>query len=121
MRQRNAAGMSERLSGISEILLPDPPEGFRHIYQMYVIRVKEGQKKRDALMAYLNKKGIMAKVYFYPVHLSYFYRQKLGYTADLPATDMLSRQVLTLPMYPTLEPAEMDYIADSIKEFFPAR
>ena len=36
---------------------------------------------------------------------------------DLPISEKLSEEVLTLPMYPTLHKEEMDYIAKSISEF----
>jgi perosamine synthetase len=36
----------------------------------------------------------------------------------LPVTEEISRQVLTLPMYPSLTIEEMDYIAEEIKAFF---
>jgi dTDP-4-amino-4,6-dideoxygalactose transaminase len=87
---------------------------------MYTLKVK-GEEKRDALSAYLAEKGIMTKVYFPPVHLTHFYKNKLGYTCKLPVTEKMSRQVLTLPMYPTLTEDEINYIADSIAAFFSKR
>ena len=110
--------MSVRLSGITGIEVPHSPDSFFHVYQMYVIRVKAGQEKRDALLTYLSQKGIMSKVYFPPVHLTHFYRKTLGYNCDLPITEKISRQVLTLPMYPSLTENEIDYIADEMAAFF---
>ena len=118
MRRRNAEMMSAKLSKIPEIELPHSPDGFFHIYQMYTIKVKEGQGKRDALSAYLAEKGIMTKVYFPPVHFTHFYKNKLGYNCDLPVTDRLSGQVLTLPMYPSLTEEEINYITDEVAIFF---
>jgi len=118
MRRRNAERMSTRLSGIAEIEVPHSPDSFFHVYQMYVIRVKAGQEKRDALLTYLSQKGIMSKVYFHPVHLTRFYHNNLDYHWDLPVTEKISQQVLTLPMYPSLTENEIDYIADEIATFF---
>jgi len=118
MRRRNAKMLSARLSRIAEIEVPHPPDNFFHVYQMYTIRVNEGKEKRDALSAYLAKQGIMTKVYFHPVHQTHFYKNKLGYRCDLPITKSLSRQVLTLPMYPTLTEHEIDFIADQVATFF---
>ena len=117
-RRAVAARLSSRLSQVGEIELPHAPEGFFHVYQMYTIRVKQGQEKRDALLAHLGKRGIMAKVYFSPVHLTHFYRNSLGYACELPVTEKLSRQVLTLPMYPSLTDEEMDYMASGVIDFF---
>jgi perosamine synthetase len=118
MRKRNATRMSAKLSGIAGIEVPYSSGGILHVYQMYTIKVKEGQEKRDALSTYLAKQGIMAKVYFHPVHQTHFYKNKLGYKCDLPITESLSRQVLTLPMYPTLTEHEIDFIADQVATFF---
>jgi len=117
MRRKNAASMSTKLAKIAGIEVPCSSEGMLHAYQMYTIKVREGQDKRDALSAYLAQKGIMTKVYFHPVHLSHFYKDVLRYDCHLPITEELSKQVLTLPMYPTLSPDEIDYIADRIATF----
>ncbi|MBD3268616.1 MAG: DegT/DnrJ/EryC1/StrS family aminotransferase, partial [Candidatus Omnitrophica bacterium] len=69
--------------------------------------------------SYLGQKGIMTKVYFNPVHLTKFYRRQLGCKRGLlPITEDISEQVLTLPMYPGLSKAEMDYIAGTVLRFF---
>jgi perosamine synthetase len=118
MRKENAAKMSQKLSGIPGIEIPHHPENCRHVYQMYAIRVKKGQETRNALLAYLSKKGIMSKVYFHPVHRTHFYKNNLGYNCNLPITDKVSGQILTLPMYPSLTEDEICYITDEVAAFF---
>jgi perosamine synthetase len=71
-------------------------------------------------MKYLADKGIMTKVYFSPVHLTHFYKNELGYVSKLPVTEEISKQVLTLPMYPALTREEIDYIVEEKKRFFEA-
>ena len=118
MRRRNVEYLESKLSKISGIELQNPPKGYFHVYQMYTVRVKGGKDVRDALKEHLAKKGIMSKVYFDPVHLTSFYRRKFQCKkGDLPISEKLSEEVLTLPMYPTLHKEEMDYIAKSISEF----
>mgnify|MGYP000622020392 CR=1 FL=1 len=118
MRRRNAEMLSTKLSRIAEIGVPHPPDSFFHVYQMYTIRVREGKEKRDALSSYLAERGIMTKVYFSPLHFTHFYKNELRYACELPVTERLSQQVLTLPMYPTLSEDEIDYIVDTIAAFF---
>lgn len=118
MRRQKASKLSARLSRVKEIETPHPPDGFFHVYQMYTIRVKSGSADRDALLAYLAGKGIMSKVYFSPVHLTIFYRDKLKADCKLPVTEQLSREVLTLPLYPGLTEDETELIADNIANFF---
>lgn len=119
MRRRNAAYLTKKLNSLKEIILPEPPKGYFHLYQMYTIRVKKGKKIRDALKDYLNKKGIGAKIYFEPVHLTNFYKSLFKYKkGDLPVTEKISNQALTLPMYPTLTKKEMDFMIKEIQNFF---
>ena len=118
MRRGNAELLSAKLSRIAEIEVPRPLDSFFHVYQMYTIRVNKGKEERDALSAYLAKQGIMTKVYFHPVHQTHFFKNELGYKCDLPITENLSRQVLTLPMYPALTENEIDFIADQVAAFF---
>lgn len=118
MRRRNAVYMSERLSDISKAEPPNPPRGFFHVYQMYTVRVKGGGKARGGLKDYLAEKGVMTKVYFSPVHLTSFYKGKFGFKGgELPITERLSNQILTLPVYASLTKDEMNYIASGVSDF----
>jgi dTDP-4-amino-4,6-dideoxygalactose transaminase len=118
MRKENAAYMSQSLCRIRGIKTPDSPSGYNHVYQMYTIRL-ENSNIRDKLMRYLADSGIQTKVFFLPVHLTQFYRQKFGYEGgELPITEKVASEVLTLPMYPGLTHDEMDYIAQEIMNFF---
>ena len=118
MRRSNADYYTSKLSNVDKIELPTSPQDFFHVYQKYTIQAEE--KKRDELMNHLAKKGIFTKPYFgLPIHLTKFYKERFGYKkGDLPKTEKTSKKVLTLPMSPVLEKREIDYITDSIKEFF---
>jgi perosamine synthetase len=119
MRREKAAYMTRKLSPVKQITLPAAPDNFLHLYQMYTIRLRGEKRQRDDLMKYLNSNGIGTKVYFDPVHLTQFYREKFGYKGgELPVTEKISGQVLTLPMYPSLTREEMDYIAEKVVDFF---
>ena len=116
MRRDKAEYMTKKLSKNKEIILPSPPPDYFHVYQMYAIRINENL--RDDLMKYLSERGIMTKVYFPPVHLTHFYRTKFGYDrGELPITEEVSDQVLSLPLYPTLMEKEIDYIIEKIDNF----
>ena len=118
MRRRNAAYLSGKLSKVAEIEVPNAGEEFFQVYQMYTVKVRNGEKARDDLGNHLTEKGVMTKVYFSPVHLTYFYRAKFGFQeGDLPVTEKISKQVLTLPMYPSLTTDDMDYVADNVEDF----
>jgi len=118
LRREKAEYMTRGLSKTKGILTPKPLSKLRHVYQMYTIRVKDGAKTRDALQNHLSKKGITTKVYFPPAHLTEFYRTKFRFKGgELPVTESMANQVLTLPIYPTMTTDEMDYVITSVKEF----
>jgi len=119
MRRNNALNMNRKLSDIEGIIIPKAPDGFFHVYQMYTVRLKGVANLRDNLIRYLSKRGIMSKVYFHPVHLTEFYQREFCYRrGELPLTEEIASEVITVPMYPMLTEEEMDYIAEQIKDFF---
>jgi len=118
MRQENAKYISSRLSKLPQIKLPNVPQGFEHIYQMYTIRL-QNKGIRDKLHQHLTKKRIFSKVYFLPIHLTSYYQKKFKIEKNsLPVTNKISEQVLTLPMYPNMTIDEKNYLVESIIEFF---
>ena len=122
MRRENANYLTKGLSEIEEIETPKEPAGYFHVYQMYTVRVKGKEGIRDDLKEYLARHSITSRIYFEPVHLSLFYRRKFDYQdGELPLTERISREVLTLPMYPGLTRSEMDYMLEKVKGFFSRR
>lgn len=119
LRRKNANYLSAGLSSIDGIRVPEYPEGYFHVHQMYTIEVMDGAAVRDDLMRYLSANGIGTKVYFYPVHLTHFYKSQFGYRGgELPITERVSGQVLSLPMFPGLTDDEMDYVIETIRKYF---
>jgi perosamine synthetase len=119
MRRKKASRMTESLSKIEGIRIPDPPPHFFHVYQLYTIQTES--HIRNPLMHHLARKGIMTKVYFDPVHTTSFYRKQLNYTVDLPVTEKVSSQVVSLPIYPALQNTEIEYITSEIANFMVRR
>ena len=114
-RQEKAKYYDKKLSAIKSIKTPSYPKNHYHVYQMYTIQLND-EISRNTLQKNLTKAGIMTKVYFAPVHLTTFYKEKFNcQKGDLPITEEISKKVLTLPLYPTLTIKEMDYIIDTIK------
>lgn len=108
------AGLDRRL------VLPVAVADRRHVWNQYVIRVPDGQ--RDPLRQYLTACKIGTEIY-YPLGLHeqpcFAY---LGYQPhDLPETYRASREVLALPLFPELLPAEQEVVVEQIARFFGAR
>lgn len=116
MRREKAQYYDKKLSKINVIKTPKQIKNHYHVFQMYTVQLND-EKRRNSIQKDLSKVGIMTKVYFTPVHLTTFYKEKFGYRkGDLPITEEISKKVLTLPLYPRLKNSQMDYIIHSIKE-----
>ena len=114
-RRKNAQYLSAKLNKHSKIILPFNYKNHKSVFQLFSIRVTDNL--RDNLMTFLTKKGIMSKIFFEPVHLSQFYSKNINKKILLPTTEKISKQVLTLPMYPSLTKHDINFIGDSIDEF----
>lgn len=115
MRREKAKYYNKKLSKIKTITVPSCPKTYYHVYQMYTVQLDD-EVSRAQLQKKLTKAGIMTKVYFNPIHLTTFYRERYNYRkGDLPITEQISKKVLTLPLYPTLTIEEMKYIINKIK------
>lgn len=85
-------------------------------YHIFYI-VLADHETRDALLTYLNKRGIGAAFHYVPLHSSPMGR-KYGYTAEnLPVTEDLSARMLRLPLYPDLTEADQSRVAEALSLF----
>jgi dTDP-4-amino-4,6-dideoxygalactose transaminase len=73
--------------------------------------------RRDALIARLQERSVGSMCYYpVPLHVQEAFKN-LGYKmGDFPISERLSREVLSLPMYPELTEAQVEYVARSIEE-----
>jgi len=114
-RRRRAAYYDSTLKCLSgRIAVPKQPMDCLHVYQLYTVRVDANI--RSNLQTELSKRGIMTKVYFSPVHLSSFYRSLGHHKEELPVTERVGKEVLSLPMYVSLTNLEIDRIATCVCE-----
>ncbi len=98
----------------TEIIRPEIPDDGRHVFHCYVVRVP-GQG-RDAFRDALAADGIGTGIHYpVPIHLqeaAHF----LGYRkGDLPVTEKVAPEVVSLPMYPELTDAQVETVADAVK------
>jgi dTDP-4-amino-4,6-dideoxygalactose transaminase len=113
--RREKAHYYNKLLGSSQVRIPTEPEGCRHVYQIYSVRAKQ----RDKLSKDLAAAGVMSRVYFPPIHLTPFYRQKFGYKGgELSVTEKVSSEILALPIYPAMTRDEIDYVCKQVVESY---
>jgi dTDP-4-amino-4,6-dideoxygalactose transaminase len=110
-RRRAIAAMYTDGLNKTSLKLPFEKPGYRHVYHLYVIETPQ----RDAMLKYLNEAGIDAKMH-YPIAIHQQEGYPWGKAADLnvklPLTEKSAASVISLPMYPELEQAEIDYVID---------
>ena len=112
-RRRAARWYNERLSGNERITLPVEPAYGKHVYHLYVVRVPERDRQRERLA----EKGVATGLHYpIPLHLQEAYRRLGHRKGDFPVSEEAARSVLSLPMYPHLTEAQVDYICRSLRE-----
>jgi len=112
-RRRNAGLYRIFLEG-SSVKLPEEMSYAKHVYHLFVVRVKN----REKLIDILKEKGIFTGIHYpIPNHLQNAY-SFLGYQkGSFPVTEGCSEEILSLPMFPELTEEQIKYTADCIKEF----
>jgi dTDP-4-amino-4,6-dideoxygalactose transaminase len=109
-KRNHIAEIYDKQLGGTGIVLPRKRESCTHVYHLYVVRVK----KRDELLQHLKQNDIAAAIHYpMPVHLQPAYNQGL----KLPVTEKITKEILSLPMYPELSEGEVQKIIDAVKEF----
>jgi dTDP-4-amino-4,6-dideoxygalactose transaminase len=114
-RRRNAEAYSAGLAGMAAVRTPVIDPANEHIFHQYTLQVD----RRDELQAFLKARDIGTAVY-YPLalHLQPCFAY-LGYRpGTLPVTERAMHEVLSLPVYPELRPAQRDWVIESIRAFY---
>ncbi len=108
--RRALAALYERLLPLA-VQRPVEQEGCRHVYHLYAIQ----HAGRDRLRARLAEQGIGTGIHYpVPVHLQPAYQGGEVRAAALPVTELAARQVLSLPIYPTLSAAQVSTVAAAV-------
>lgn len=109
--------ITDGISSMNGIEPPKELEDCRHVYQMYTVQL-DSLKIREGLKKHLAKEGIVSKVYFDPIHLTKYYRDKFGFAEGfLPVTENLASRVLTLPLYAKMNNDVVELLVNNIKEY----
>jgi perosamine synthetase len=106
-RQENAGFLSSR---ISQVITPHIPSGYAHVFHQYTVRIPHN---RDLFSTKLTELGIGNGVY-YPtqVHKLPSFMRKI----ELPHTERATKEVLSLPVHPTLSKRDLVRISDAVNK-----
>lgn len=100
---------------VPQVTPPADPEDRRSVYHLYVIRTAE----REALCAHLQAHGIETGIHYpVPLHLQPCFETLHYRRGDFPESERRAGEILSLPLYPELDPDDVRYVCRTIHEFF---
>ena len=119
-RRAVAARYDQLLSPIPGIIRPQELSEGRGVWNQYTIRIPQTSPTgagRDQVRERLQQLGVSSMVYYpLPLHLQPVYKS-LGYQAgQLPISEQAAAEVLSLPMFPELSPAQQTQVVYSLKD-----
>lgn len=98
------------------VITPYRAKHSSHVFHQYTLRIMDG--KRDALKTYLDSNGIPNAIYYpVPLYEQKAYRAFKGSVTKLPVTEILCKEVISLPMHTELTQEMLDYIINHVKTF----
>jgi dTDP-4-amino-4,6-dideoxygalactose transaminase len=112
-RRAHARRYAEALKGLP-IGIPEEVPERRHVWHVYAVRMRD----RDRAVPFLQERGVGAGIHYpFPVHRLPAYAD-LGYRAGaFPESERAANEVLSLPMFPELTDAQIDYVAEQLRAF----
>lgn len=108
-RRQNAAFLDANLEGVT---VPPVADGAVHVYHQYTVRVPED---RDGFVRALREEHAVGSGVYYPIP-----NHRLPSLApyapglDLPETERAAREVVSLPVHPSLTAADLDRIVAAV-------
>jgi dTDP-4-amino-4,6-dideoxygalactose transaminase len=110
-----AAVYSEMLSDVKEVVPPVVRKNAKHVYHVYNIRAKH----RDELRDYLNERQIETAIHYPSALPNMPAYQYLGHRpSDFPAATEAVKNILSLPIFPEITRQQIEFVVNTIKEFY---
>lgn len=113
-RREIAAAYDRGLAGLDWLDTPAVADGNEHVYNVYTVRTPH----RDRLREHLSELGIGTNVYYpAPLHLQACFAELGGRPGDLPISEQLTVEVLSLPMFPEMTDEQVARVCEAVRSF----
>lgn len=114
-RRRKIANIYRELLIETPCKFQETKKDVKHVYHYFVIRAPQ----RDKLAEFLRTNGVEVGIHYpFPCHLQKAL-EDCGYKeGDLPVTEKVAKEVLSLPSHPYLKDEDVEYICSLIKKFY---
>ena len=111
-RRERAAEYNKLLEGAEgSVVRPFEPSWSRAVYHLYVVRTHD----RDGMMNHLKEAGIATGIHYpIPLHMQKAYDYLNYRQGDFPVTEKIASEIVSLPMYPTLQPEQQARVVREI-------
>jgi len=117
-RQRNARVYDRAFEAADlgkAVETPRAVPGLRHIFNQYIIRVRDRDKLRQHLMA----AGVGTEIYYpVPLHLQECFEYLKHRKGDFPHSERAADETLALPIFPELTEVQLQYVVHSVADFY---
>ena len=113
LRTRLAGRYMEAISKLPALKLPAQVEHSRPNYQSFIVEVADESVSREAVLAWMNERGIQCTPGIQPIHLEPAYAGNHS-AAVLPETLRAARRSFLLPLYPSMTDEDQDFVIDSL-------
>jgi dTDP-4-amino-4,6-dideoxygalactose transaminase len=111
-RRDNARLYDHHLADLVEVTTPVEAEYARHVYHLYVVRVRN----RDHIQRALANRGISCGIHYpIPVHLQEAYAFLGHRRGEFPVSERYAEEFLSLPMFPELTGQQVDMVAQELR------
>lgn len=106
-------------AGLKDVVVtPHEDQNGHHVYHLYVIQTND----RDELIEFLMERGVQALIHYpIPAHMQKAYAYLNYKPGSLPATEYVTKRIVSLPMFPQLTDEQVDYVIESVKAFYETR
>lgn len=115
-RNEVASYYDRKLSGLPLLQTPRRADYSTHTFHQYTLTIEAEQ--RDRLVEFLRSRDIPSVIYYpLPLHHQKAYRHHAPQKEVIPVAEKLSKTVISLPIHTEMEPAQLEFICDAIKQF----
>ena len=116
-RQKLAKAYNDLFSAFEGVLTPSIAHFTNHVYHQYTLRLT--MHDRNSLKEHLESNGVPAMIYYpVPLHLQKAYKSDRYKAGDFPVTEMLCKEVISLPMHTEMDDEQLAHITHQVKAFF---
>lgn len=109
--RRNAELYGKCLTSCEDVAIPQVADYSKHVFHLYVVRLKN----RDHVLQALGARGISCGIHYpKPIHLQEAYAHLNLGPGSLPVTERCAEEILSLPMFPELTEEQIGTVAQEL-------